>query len=69
LFDEDAFRSLVKCRGVKLKAVAAAMGMDPATLYRKMKGNFDFKRSEIQRCCDFFGLDEMNEIFFNRKVT
>ena len=69
MFDEIAFRELVKSRGVKLKAVAEAMGIRPSTLYRKMKGQLDFTRNEIQLCCDFFNLDEMNSIFFAKKVS
>lgn len=69
MFDEAAFRELILKRGVKLKAVAAAMGIRPSTLYRKMKGKLDFTRSEIQKCCDFFGVEELNYIFFAKKVS
>ena len=63
-YDDEAFQRLVKERGVKYQAVAAAMGIQPATLYRKRKGMLDFTRNEIQRCCEFFGLNDMNDIFF-----
>lgn len=64
MYNDDAFMALVNERGVKLGAVAAAMGMNPATLYRKRKGEFDFTRAEIQACCEFFNLPEMNAVFF-----
>lgn len=69
MFDEIAFRKYISDRGVKLKAVAEAMGVAPSTLYRKMKGELDFSRSEIQKCCDFFKVEEMNNIFFAKKVS
>lgn len=69
MFDEIAFRQFVDKKGVKLKSVAAAMGMQPSTLYRKMKGQLDFSRSEIQKCCDFFGVKEMYNIFFADEVS
>ena len=64
MYNDEAFMALVNKRGVKLNAVAAAMGMQPSTLYRKRKGELDFTRSEIQACCDFFNLPEMNAVFF-----
>ena len=69
MFDEKAFRELVSKRGFKLKADANALGIESSSLYRKMKGQLDFTRSEIQKCCDFFGLEEMNNIFFAKQVT
>ena len=69
MFDEVAFRKLVLERGLEFKAVAEAMGIRPSTLYRKMKGQLDFTRSEIQKCCDFFGVDELNYIFFAKNVS
>lgn len=69
MFDRSAFRKLIADRGVKLKAVANAMGIEPTTLYRKELRGGDFTRSEIQKCCKFFGLDEMNYIFFAKEVA
>ena len=69
MFDKDAFEKLILDRGVKKTAVAAAMGIRPSTLYRKMNGVFDFTRSEIQRCCDFFHVDNLNDIFFAKEVS
>ena len=69
MFDEKAFRELITQRGVKLKALANAMGIEPPTLYRKIKGQSEFTRFEIQKCCEFCGLREMNDIFFAREVS
>ena len=64
MYNDEAFMALVNERGVKLSAVAAAMGMHLTTLRRKRLGEVDFTRSEIQACCDFFNLPEMNAVFF-----
>jgi len=69
MFDYCAFTDYIRKRGVKLKAVAMAMGMSPSTLYRKATGKSDFTRAEIQKCCDFFGVRELNHIFFAEKVS
>lgn len=64
MYNDEAFMALVNERGVKLEAVALAMGIHPATLLRKRKGEAEFTRAEIQACCDFFNLPEMNAVFF-----
>ena len=69
MFDYEAFLSYVEKRGIKIKAVAEALGISRTTLYRKATGLSDFTRAEIQKCCDFFGEKEMNNIFFASKVT
>lgn len=43
------------------------LGISKTALYRKMKGETEFKRSEIQTMIQYFGLDEQQtqEIFFS----
>lgn len=69
MYSDKAFCEYVKKRGVKFQAVAEAMGITPSTLYRKRKGQLDFSRTEIQKCCDFFGVKELNRIFFAPDVA
>lgn len=69
MFDKTGFMELINQRGVKITALANAMGIRTSTLYRKMNGESDFTRAEIQKCCDFFHVREMNEIFFAPEVT
>lgn len=69
MFDKNGFMAYVDKRGVKMTAVARAMGICTTTLYRKINGESDFTRAEIQRCCDFFNVREMNDIFFAQEVS
>lgn len=69
MFDRDEFVKYLKKRGVKLVAIAKALGVAPSTLYRKMQGESDFTRSEVQTCCEFLGVKELNHIFFASKVS
>ena len=47
------------------------LGISKTALYRKLKGETEFKRSEIQAMIDYFGLDEQQtqDIFFNDEVS
>lgn len=69
MFDEYAFRDFLRRKNATLKDVANALSISTVTLYRKMSGESDFYRSEIQALCDFFGEDNLNYIFFAKKVS
>lgn len=56
---------------VSLQQISKLLGINLATLYRKMRGDSDFYRDEIQQICDFLHLElkEKEEIFFDQKIT
>lgn len=45
------------------------LGISRSTLYRKLNGESDFFREEIQKSCQFFGVEDMTSYFFVKKVT
>lgn len=71
MFNEKLFRMILLREGISLQQIAELLGINPATLYRKMKGDSDFYRDEIQQICDFLHLElkEKEEIFFNQEIT
>ena len=64
MFSDEAFMEYLNKHGVTLKAVADAMGIDKSTLFRKRKGQSEFTLGEIRRCCEFFGVNDMEDVFF-----
>lgn len=71
MFNEKKFRGVSAERGVKMRTIAESLGIDPATLYRKVKGNSDFTRAEIQEIVKLLSLsaEEVQEIFFSEKLA
>lgn len=69
MYNDAVFIQIVREKGLKVSAVARAMGIPPATLYRKRKQQSDFLRSEIQRCAHLFSPEELNAIFFASEVS
>jgi len=71
MFNKTAFFEAIKKRGVKVTALAKAMGMSPCTVYKKNDRGGDYTVSEIQACCDFLSLspDERDQIFFASEVS
>lgn len=54
-----------------LTGLSAAIGINPATLNRKMSGESDFTREEIQKIRNILYLtdEELNGIFFAEQLT
>ena len=66
MFNEPLFRYMVFRQNTTLAALAEFMGINEATLYRKMKGQSDFTRAEIQAIKAFLKMsnDESLAVFF-----
>lgn len=69
MFDEKRFKAKVVLSGLTLRQVAASLGIDEATLYRKMNGKSDFYRKEIQKLCEILSIEDPTAIFFARDIT
>lgn len=68
MFDENLFRYIVRSKGKKIQEVAEALEINRSTLYRKMSGESDFYRDEIQKCCELLGEKDMTNIFFAQEL-
>ena len=62
MLDERAFDAAIAMKGSTQQEAAKVMGMNPATLSRKKKGESDFYRKEIEAFCAFYGVSP--DIFF-----
>lgn len=71
MFNEPLFKYMIQRRQLTLADVADKMGINEATLYRKMKGKSDFTRAEIQLLKDILGMSDLESIkvFFAEKLT
>lgn len=66
MFDKRKFRAKIVENGMTLAELAKKLEMNPATLYRKMSGDSDFSRNEIQIIAKVLMLskDDVLAIFF-----
>jgi hypothetical protein len=71
VFDRNLFRATVLMRGMKLEGVASELGINPATLYRKINGITEFTRMEIQLLRHTLKLSpgEADAIFFAKELA
>lgn len=63
MFDARAFNAALALKGSNQREAAKVMGINPATLSRKMAGKSDFYRKEIESFCMYYEA-EPDKIFF-----
>lgn len=57
----------IKASGMKKAFIAEKLELSPTGLWKKMRGEREFKASEMKTLCDLLGInnmDEMAKIFF-----
>ena len=66
MFKKNEFRAILARKEMSATEIAKKIGIDPATLSRKMSGQSDFYRSEIEKLCKVLALtpEETLQIFF-----
>lgn len=64
MFNKAKFKAKVIEKGLTMEYIAHKLGINQATLYRKMNGSSDFFRSEIQKLCVLLDITNPIEIFF-----
>lgn len=69
MFNKRKFKAQIALKGQTIRSVAKHLGIDDATLYRKMNGESDFFRAEIQALCDLLEIENPSEIFFAKQFA
>lgn len=57
-----ALEARIKGSGIKKSWLAEKMGLSPTALWKKLRGEREFKISEVQTMCDLLGIDSMEEV-------
>lgn len=71
MFSKRHFEMILLRENKTKEDVANHIGINLATLYRKMNGDSDFYSNEIQKICVYLKLssEEKDLIFFNSKIA
>jgi len=69
MFDKKLFKAQLVLSGKTVADVAKSLNISESTLYRKINGESDFFRHEINMLCDELGITDPKAIFFADKVT
>ena len=68
MLDLALFNQAIKARGENYDDAAKVMGINKVTLYRKLKGDSDFYRKEIDAFCFHYQVNP-GEMFFAVAVS
>ena len=69
MFDKRRFKAAVVLKGYTFADVAKILEIDISTLHRKMNGESDFYRAEIQTLCNALDIEDPQSIFFAQQIT
>lgn len=69
MFDKNRFKAQLALAGMNMKQVAAELGINESTMYRKFNANGDFSRSEINKMITILGIEKPEEIFFSKELA
>ena len=71
MFRRNELKAEMVRHGMTNEALAAAIGLSPATLHRKMFDHTDFYRSEIVKIAEVLQLDDddIRRIFFSPDIA
>ena len=69
MFNRTKFKALLIMKGKTMQNIADLLGINQATLYRKVNGSSDFFRCEIELICKCLEIDDPKDIFFTQDIT
>lgn len=66
MFNKREFKIALVKSNKTVEQVAEMLKVNKSTIYRKMNGESEFNRKEIQSICDFLKIDNPMDIFFSK---
>lgn len=69
MFDRKRLQAQMVLKGITGRELAAKMGINETTLYRKMGNDGDFNRSEIQKIMLILDIEDPVDIFFANQLA
>ena len=69
MFNKNKFKAQLVLKGYTMKYVAEALGINVATIYRKVNADGDFSRKEINTLIDILEIQNPSEIFFDDELA
>ncbi|MGI5891985.1 MAG: helix-turn-helix domain-containing protein [Bacillota bacterium] len=67
MFNKKKFIAAAVLSGKNMANIADMLGISRVTLYRKLNGDSDFFRKEIEVCCKYLQIENPSEIFLPKK--
>jgi len=69
MFDKNKFKAQMVLMGVTCRELACNLGINEATLYRKINNDGSFTRDEINKIIGILKIDDPEAIFFAKELA
>lgn len=69
MFDRRKLQAQMVLKGYNVSQVAEMLGINSATMYRKLSNDGDFSRAEINQLIDILDIKDIAGIFFAPSVA
>lgn len=69
MFDRRKWQAQLVLKGYTISQLADELGINSATMYRKLGSDGDFSRDEINKMIDLLAIDDVVSIFFAPEVA
>ena len=69
MFDRRKLQAQMVLKGYNVSQVAEMLGINSATMYRKLGNDGDFSRTEINQLIDILDIKDIRGIFFASSVA
>jgi DNA-binding phage protein len=69
MFDRRKLQAQMVLKGYNVSQVAEMLGINSATMYRKLGNDGDFSRTEINQLIDILDIEDIRGIFFAPSVA
>lgn len=71
MFDKKLFKIALIKKDKSMEEIAMILNIDISTLYRKVNGESDFYRYEVQAICDYLEIEQSERelIFFAQEIA
>ena len=69
MFDRRKLQAQMVLKGYNVSQVAEMLGINSATMYRKLGNDGDFSRAEINQLIDILSIEDVAGIFFAPNVA
>lgn len=69
MFNKNEFKAQIVKKGMTVKKIAESLGINEATVYRKINADGDFTREEINKLIDILQIENPMDIFFAEQLA
>lgn len=69
MFNANLLKAELLIKGISTDELAKILGINKSTLSKRINGKSEWTLSELKKVGEILGVEKLNQIFFNLKVS